>query len=50
MLSKKGALVVAFSLLAGLQFSKIYVPEGFERPIFFKMKYVGMEFLGYLVN
>lgn len=50
MLSKKGALVVAFSLLAGLQFSKIYVPEGFERPIFFKMKYVGMEFLGYLAK
>ncbi len=38
MQNRKGAIILAISLFAGLQFSKIYVPEGFERPIFYKLK------------
>ena len=49
LLTKKNALVITFSLLAGLQISKIYVPDGFERPFFFKIKYISMEVLGYIV-
>lgn len=38
MQNRKGAIILAISLFAGLQFSKIFVPEGFERPIFYKLK------------
>ena len=49
MVSRKGGILFAITLLASLQFAKIYVPEGFERPIFFKIKYVSMEIIGLIV-
>ena len=41
---------LVISALASLQFGKIFVPEGFERPIFFRIKVVSMEILGLIVN
>ena len=49
-MTKKGAIVLVISALASLQFGKIFVPEGFERPIFFRIKVVSMEILGLIVN
>jgi hypothetical protein len=33
---KLAAIVVAIGFLLGLKFSKIYVPDGFEKPFVFK--------------
>jgi hypothetical protein len=36
---KKNAILLVFALLAGLQFSKIEVPENFDRPNIYKVNY-----------
>jgi len=38
MVGKKTAICAAIAMLVGFQMSKLYVPDGFERPMFFKLK------------
>lgn len=50
-LNKKTAtLVILVALLVGYEFSNIYTPEDFERPIYFRLKVMAMKFAGNLVN
>jgi hypothetical protein len=38
MIGHKTAICAAIAMLVGFQISKVYVPEGFERPTFFRLK------------
>ena len=49
MIGQKTAICAAIAMLVGFQMSKVYVPEGFERPTFFKLKNGLIGIIGSLV-
>jgi hypothetical protein len=46
---KKSALLIAVAVILGLEMSKIYIPDGFERPYFYKCKVTMIKLSGLLV-
>ena len=48
--NKKSSILALFiGILIGYELSVMYIPDDFERPIYFKVKYLAVKFAGLLV-
>lgn len=50
MISKKTGIIIVFSILAGLEWKKIYVSDNFEKPTLFKIKRILLNTLTTVVS